>query len=224
MKLKIDDFLRVFLIEGNLEVKLPTIWKDEKQSREVRRKKIQVRERQKKEDTLARTVRKVENRYVFPMACGLVASKSRLAKAAGAEPCGQRRNEKLHAAVARSALASQNVQNTPCSDNFWEFRCQRIARRCGPKHMCKSKCSKHTGFGPLLEVTISKNGTPLWHEANLQVKMFKTHQLPTTFGSYDVEKWHAATASQNAKSTTVLGLFARDRCQKRSYIHRYIAR
>ena len=29
-------------------------------------------------------------------------SKSRLVKAAGAESCGQRRNQKLHAAVARS--------------------------------------------------------------------------------------------------------------------------
>ena len=42
-------------------------------------------------------------------------SKSRLAKAAGAEPCPQRREEKLHAAVARSTFSSQNVQNTPCS-------------------------------------------------------------------------------------------------------------
>ena len=31
-------------------------------------------------------------------------SKSRLAKAAGAESCGQRRNQKLHAAVARSTF------------------------------------------------------------------------------------------------------------------------
>ena len=31
-------------------------------------------------------------------------SKSRLVKAAGAESCGQRRNEKLHAAVARSTF------------------------------------------------------------------------------------------------------------------------
>ena len=31
-------------------------------------------------------------------------SKSRLAKAAGAEPCGRMRDEKLHAVVARRAL------------------------------------------------------------------------------------------------------------------------
>ena len=45
-------------------------------------------------------------------------SKSRLAKAAGAESCGQRRNQKLHAAVARSTFSSENVQNAACSDHF----------------------------------------------------------------------------------------------------------
>ncbi len=40
------------------------------------------------------------------------ASKSRLVKAAGAESCGRRRNQKVHAAVARSTFSSENVQNT----------------------------------------------------------------------------------------------------------------
>ena len=46
------------------------------------------------------------------MICGSGGSKSRLAKAAGAEPAGQVRDEKLHAVVARSTFASENVQNT----------------------------------------------------------------------------------------------------------------
>ena len=33
-----------------------------------------------------------------------------------------------------------------------------------------------------------KNCTPLWREAHFQVKMYKTHQVRTTFGSCDVEK------------------------------------
>ena len=49
------------------------------------------------------------------MICGSGGSKSRLAKAAGAEPAGQMRDEKLHAVVARSAFPSQNVQNTSAS-------------------------------------------------------------------------------------------------------------
>ena len=57
------------------------------------------------------------------MICGSGGSKSRLAKAAGAEPAGQMRDEKLHAVVARSTFASQNVQNTPAPDHFWKLRC-----------------------------------------------------------------------------------------------------
>ena len=48
--------------------------------------------------------------------------------------------EKLHAAVARSTFWSQNVQNTACSDHFLKLRCGKIARRCGEKHISKSKC------------------------------------------------------------------------------------
>ena len=51
-------------------------------------------------------VAKSRNNLVFPMICGSGGSKSRLAKAAGAEPCGQMRDEKLHAVVARSIFAS----------------------------------------------------------------------------------------------------------------------
>ena len=39
------------------------------------------------------------------MICGSGGSKSRLAKAAGAEPAGQTRDEKLHAVVARSTFS-----------------------------------------------------------------------------------------------------------------------
>ena len=52
------------------------------------------------------------------MICGSGGSKSRLAKAAGAEPARQMRDEKLHAVVARSAFPSQNAQNTSASDTF----------------------------------------------------------------------------------------------------------
>ena len=45
-----------------------------------------------------------------------------------------------------------------------------------------------------------KNCTPLWREAHFQVKMYKTPQVRTTFGSCDVEKVHAAVA----RSTKVL--------------------
>ena len=48
--------------------------------------------------------RKVAKHCVFPMVCGAGGSKSRLAKAAGAEPAGQMKDEKVHAVVARSTF------------------------------------------------------------------------------------------------------------------------
>ena len=111
---------------------------------------------------------------VCPMICGSGGSRGRLAKAAGAEPAGQRRDEKLHAVVARSTCPSQNVQSTPRSDHFWKLRCRKSARRCGAKHISKSKCTKKTlGVRPLLEVEMLKKCTPLWREAHFQVKKHK---------------------------------------------------
>ena len=73
------------------------------------------------------------------MICGSGGSKSRLAKAAGAEPGGQLRDEKLHAVVARSTFPSQKCKKTDVSDHFWKLRYQKSARRCGAKHISKSK-------------------------------------------------------------------------------------
>ena len=153
------------------------------------------------------------------MICGSGGSKSRLAKAAGAEPAGQMREEKLHAVVARSTFASQNVQNTWVSEHFWKLGCRKSARRCGAKHISKSKCTKHTTFGPLLEVGMSKKCTPLWREAHFQVKMHKTHHVRTIFGSCDVEKVHAVVArstfpSQNVQNTRDADHFWQLRCRK----------
>ena len=58
----------------------------------------------KKEDAGARKGRKVAKHWIFLMICGSGGSKSRLAKAAGAEPSGQMRDEELHAVVARSTF------------------------------------------------------------------------------------------------------------------------
>ena len=162
------------IIEGSLEVKLPTIW-----TVESRGEKSQKRQDQKKEDADARKDRKVAIHCVFPMICGSGGSKSRLAKAAGAEPASQMRHEKVHAVVARSTFPSQNGQNTRGADHFWKLRCRKSARRCGAKHILKSKCTKHTMIRPLLEVAMSKKCTPLWREAhfseNVQSTPFSEH-------------------------------------------------
>ena len=87
-----------YIIEGSLEVKLPTIWTDEKHSQEeaepgrnsdvekVGREKIRDGESQKREDAAGRKGWDVAKHCVFPVFCG------------------QMRNEKLHAVVARSTF------------------------------------------------------------------------------------------------------------------------
>ena len=83
------------------------------------------------------------------------------------------------------------------------MRCRKSARRCGAKHISKSKCTKHTSSGPLLEVQMSKKCTPLWREAHFQVKMYKTPHVPATFGGSDVEKVYAVVARSTFRSQDV---------------------
>ena len=156
-----------------------------REKRRVEERRSEKRKSQKKEDPGARKGRKVAKHCVFSMICGSGGSKSRLAQAAGAEPSGQMRDEKLHAVVARRTFRSQNVQNTM--------------------------------LGPLLEVAMSKKCT--LREEHFEVKMYKTPQRRTTFGSWDVEKVHTVVArstfrSQHVQNTSVSDRFWKSRCRK----------
>ena len=291
---------QVILIEGSLEVKLPKIWTDEKQSRaeaerrekisrrkfrsqtsdnmdrwkaeqgrgrekrKIRRKKSRRERVRRKKMQMREKVGKSQNTVFFQWFGAPEGRK--VGSLAGAEPAGQMRNEKLHAVVARSTFRSPNVQNTPLSDHFWKLRCQKkctplwreahfevkmykrhhsrttfgswevekvhavvarstfpsqnvqntsasehfwklrcrkSARRCGAKHISKSKCTKHLSVGPLLEVAMSKKCTPLWREAHFEVNMYKTHHVRTIFGGWDVEKVHAVVARSTFWSRNV---------------------
>ena len=50
-------------------------------------------------------------------------------------------------------------------------------RSCGAKHISKSKCTKHTRFGALFEVKMSKKCMPLLRQAHFEVKMYKAEGL-----------------------------------------------
>ena len=187
-------------------------WKTEVERirEEKRRKKKMREEKESEEDAGAWKGRKVAKHCVFPMTCGSRGSKSGLAKAAGAEPSGQMRDEKFHAVVARSAFPSQKYWKLTVSEHFWKLRWLKwhgahfevnmykraqiwsifgswdvqswhmLARSRGAKHVSKSKVLKSDGFGAL------------W--------------------SWDVENVHGAVArspfwSQNVKSTPRSGHF-----------------
>ena len=166
-------------------------WKAEtgrvREKRRVEERRSEKRKSQKMSEERssdARKGRKVAKHCVFPMICGSGGSKSRLAKAAGAEPSGQMRDEKVHAVGARSTFASEKAKNTSRSERFWKLRCRKSARRCGAKHISKSKCTQHTILGPLLEVEMSKSARRCGAKHNFEVKMYKAHHARTTFGSW----------------------------------------
>ena len=91
--------------------------------------------------------------------------------------------EKVHAAVARSTFPSQNVQNTAASEHFWKLRCRKSARRCGGKHASKSKCTKHKVRSTFWNW---HKCTPLWHEAQFEVKSGHNCGVRSVFGRSDV--------------------------------------
>ena len=153
-----------YIFEGVLEVKLPAIWTDAKaevgrvreEKREERRS--EKRKSQKKEDAGARKGRKVAKHGVSPMICGSGGSKSRLAKAAGAEPSGQMRDEKLHAIVAQSTFASEKAKTPHVRSAFGSCDVEKVqavvARSTFPSQNVQSR---HTILRPLLEVEMLKS-------------------------------------------------------------------
>ena len=110
--------ITINIIEGSLEVKVPTICRDGKAGvGRVRKEKSRSEKRKSEKQAAAgaRKGRKVTIHYVFPMIWGSGGSKRRLARAAG----------------------------------VWLDEKSKIARRCGIKHVSKSKCTKHISFGAL---------------------------------------------------------------------------
>ena len=182
------------IFEGSLEVKLPTIWTDGKAEvgrvREEKRREEKRRRKKKSQKKEDPGARKGRKVAKHCFFQWFVAPEGR--------KVGSLKRR------VRSQLARWELKN--CT-------------QCGAKHMSKSKCIKHLSFGALLEVAMSKKCTPLWREAHFKVKMYKTHQLRTTFRSCDVEKVHAVVAwstfrSHKCKKLTGTEHFSTLRCRK----------
>ena len=96
-------------------------WEESERRREEERRS-EKRKSEKKKDAGAGKGRNVAIHRVFPMICGSGGSKGRLAKAAGADPLSQMRDEQLHAVVAQSTCRSQKAKkHLTCG--LWKLRC-----------------------------------------------------------------------------------------------------
>ena len=109
--------------------------------------------------------RKVAKHCVY-LTCGSRGSKSRLAKAAGAEPSIQMRDEKLHAVVLRSTFANEKANNITFRP-LLEVEMSKKVHAVMARSTFANEKAKSTTFGPLFEVEMSKKCTLLWREAHV---------------------------------------------------------
>ena len=93
------------------------------------------------------------------------------------------RDEKLHAVVREAHLEVKMLKTPGVRTTSGSCDVEKVHAVVARSTFRRSKCTKHTILGPLLEVEMLKKCTPLWREAHFQVKMYKTHQVRTTFGS-----------------------------------------
>ena len=137
---------------------------------EEQREKIR-EEKEWEEDVGARKDRKVAIHCVFPM--WFVGSEGRKVGSPKWRVQGHlaRWEMKSCTPLWREARLEVKKLKTPHVRTLWKLSCRKNARPCGAKHIWKSKCTKHTMFGPLFEVAMFKKCTPLLREAHFEVKM-----------------------------------------------------
>ena len=144
------------LIEGSLEVKLPTIWTDgkaevgsESEKRREEERRSEKRKSQKKEDAGAGKGRKVAIHCVFPMIwIWFVAPEGRKVGSLKRRVRSHLARWEMNKCTPLWREAHFEVKtykaHTPFLEHFWKLPCWKSARRCG----AKSKCTKTT-FGKL---------------------------------------------------------------------------
>ena len=74
----------------------------------------------------------------------------------------------------READLDVKMLKTSVLERFWKLRFRSQTGQNG---------TKHTRFGPLLEVEMMKKCTALWDEAHFNVKMCKVQEVGSIFGS-----------------------------------------
>ena len=180
----------IYITEGSLEVKLPTVWTDGKsrggksQRREEQKREDQRRERARRKKMQVREkVAKSRNIVFFPMICGSGGSKVGLLKRVRSHVASW--EMKSCTPLCREASLEVKRYKTHQNRTFKRWDVEKVwksARCCGAKHI-------------------------------LEVKMYKTRQGRTTFGSWDVEKVHAVVARIFTQHTS-FGAFWKLRCRK----------
>ena len=132
------------------------------------------RKGQKKENASAREGKQVAKHCVFPMFCASGGSKSGFAKAVGAEPSGEMRDQKLHAIVARTDLKITKLK-LHAQNNFGSGGVEKV-NALEARNTSGSKNVKNTSMWEcFLMLKCPTKNTPL--------KALKTLHVRTAFGN-----------------------------------------
>ena len=199
--------------------------REEKRTKEKTRRREKISEEKESEERRSRCAKRWKG--AFPMICGPGGSKSRLAKAAGAEPSGQMRDEKLHAAVARSKFASEKVEGTSRWERFWKLSPHAVVARSTFRNQKRKNWRVWSTFGSWdvekVHAVVARStfgsqhvqNTPrsehLWKFScskcvrrcgakHISKSTCTKHQPRSTFGSWDVEKVHDVVARSKFRS------------------------
>ena len=148
--------------------------KEHQGRKRVRRQKMQGREKVakwfvapegRKVGSLKRWVRSHVVRWKIKVACRCGTkqiSKSNCTKHTSVGPLLEvEMSKKCTPLWCEAHLEFKSVKNWRVRSTFGSWDVEKNACRCGAKHISKSKCTKHTRSGPLLEVEMSKKCTPL---------------------------------------------------------------
>ena len=201
----------VHMFEGSLEVKLPTIWTNGKAQvgrvREEKRREGKRREGKREEKGREEKRREEEKKEEERRKKKKEERRSKKRKSQEKEDPGARHGRKVaKRCVFQWFVAPEGRKVGSLKQRARSHVLRWEMKSCTPL-WCEANCAKHTMFGPLLGVEMSKKCTALWREAHFEVKMGKTPQLGSTFRSCDVEKVHGLVArskfrSQNVQNTS----------------------
>ena len=221
------------IIEGSLEVKLPTIWTiwTERRRKEVRRS--EKRKREKKEDAGARKGRKVAIHCFFPMICGSGGSTSQVGSLKRRVRSHLARWEikscsllwrEAHFQVnmlkaahvwtsfgscdvekVRSTFPSQNVQNPPFTDHFWKLRYRKVPAVVARSTCPSQECKKLTGLDHSLTSRCRKSARQFGATHISKGKVSKIDRVRTGLEKRKTERFVAVSiTTTNALQYTTL--------------------
>ena len=209
------------IIEGNLEVKLLTIWtcrwkssgvsqRRSEKRREGKRRGEKRREEKRREERRREEERREEKRREEKRRRKKITDEKESEERRSQTRKSQKKEDHRRERVRRKKMQAREELEKSRITVFFQWFVAPEGRKVGS---LKRRVRSHLARWEM------KSCTLLWREAHFEVKMYKTPHVRSAFGSWDVEKVHAVVAwsprtSQNAQSTSCSEHFWKLTCLK----------